>query len=372
MTATPPISHGNSQANSQANSHGNTSTMPQSTAPSKPSDAHPFTDLSLGPISSKSKWTRSIISRLKEPVAAVDRWICEPVDPRPICLFRACFGMICLVNFLLLWPDMPMWLGKNGVLPPAVHRSLGMGPSLNLYLLTGYDDVSLVILKVLSLVGGLGLIFGVWPRLAAFFVWLVVGSFSWRNSFILHSGDNLIRIGSFFLIFARSDGAFSARDPLDRFVGRLTGKRPESAQSPVTKLAKIPAWPQRTLQLQLCILYVVTGLWKAKGIPWQNGTAVGTVLQLGEFQHFPIPGFFATPFMSQVMSYSTLILELGFPFLIWVPRLRSLVLLAGVGLHLGLEWTLNVQLFQWTILSYYLLFLVFKPADAAPHQVEPI
>ena len=226
----------------------------------------------------------------------------------------------------------------------------------------GYDDRAITLIKGLGLLGGVGLILGVWPRIAAFFMWLVVSSYCWRNPHILHSGDNLIRIGSFLLIFARSDAAFSAGPRIRHWCHRLFDKNYSSQYFKMnsSELAKIPAWPQRILQLQLCVLYLVAGIWKAKGIPWQNGTAVGTVLQLGEFQRFPIPDFLMTPFFSMVLTYSTLFIELGFPCLVWVPRLRVATLLAGLGLHLGLEWTMNIQLFQMTILSYYILFLKFK------------
>jgi Vitamin K-dependent gamma-carboxylase len=299
---------------------------------------------------------------LKKLVISVDDWCCDPVDPRPISLFRGIFGLLSLINLLLMWPDLQMWLGNTGVLPPEVHRFFGSTPRLSFYFFMGYDDRAITLIKGLGLLGGVGLILGIWPRIAAFFMWLVVSSYCWRNPHILHSGDNLIRIGSFFLIFARSDAAFSAGPRIRHWCHRLFDKNYSSKYFKMdsSELAKIPAWPQRILQLQLCVLYLVAGIWKAKGIPWQNGTAVGTVLQLGEFQRFPIPDFLMTPFFSMVLTYSTLVIELGFPFLVWVPRLRVATLLAGLGLHLGLEWTMNIQLFQMTILSYYILFLKFK------------
>jgi hypothetical protein len=33
------------------------------------------------------------------------------------------------------------------------------------------------------------------------------------------------------------------------------------------------------------------------------------------------------------------------------------VLLAGLAFHAGLDWVMNVQLFQWLITAYYLLWL---------------
>ncbi|MFM1996814.1 MAG: hypothetical protein RLZZ111_1201 [Planctomycetota bacterium] len=288
---------------------------------------------------------------------AFDRWVREPVDPRPLAWFRSWFGLLTLVNLGLLWPDMPMWLANDGVLPPDIHRQTGYGTGLTIYLLTGYADAAIWVIRLLGLAGGLGLWLGVWPRCAACCAWLAATSYSWRNPSILHSGDCLVRIGAFFLMFARTDGVAS----LPRWLGRRL--RPDGAAP--WPPAAVPAWPQRILQLQLCILYLVTGIWKALGRTWRDGTAVGMVLQLGEFQRFPISDVFMTPLASQLFTYGTLAFELGFPLLVWVPALRLPVLAAGLAFHAGLEWMLNVQLFQWLITSYYVLFLV-------PSRNDPI
>ncbi len=153
------------------------------------------------------------------PLDAFDDWVRTPVDPRPLAFYRFWFGFLCLVHLLLLWNDLPMWLA--------------------------------------------------------------VSSFSWRNMNILHSGDNLIRIGCFFLMFAHSGEAFTLR----RWIAT------RRAGVGLKPFRHIPAWTQRILQLQLCVAYFVAGIWKATGVAWQSGTAVGTVLQLGELQRFLGPLF---------------------------------------------------------------------------------
>jgi len=303
-----------------------------------------------------------VVASLARAAAAFDRWVCEPVDPRPLALFRAWFGVLCLVNLWLLWPDMPMWLGNDGVLPPAVHRDMVAGTRLTVYLITGYSDAAIWIIRGLGLAGGIGLALGILPRCAAVCTWLAFGSYAWRNLDILHSGDNLFRIGSFFLIFAPAGGPSVFRAVVRRLQARR-GVTPPAADEPAA------AWPQRILQLQLCVLYVVTGIWKASGASWRDGTAVGTVLQLGEFQRFPLPDFLLTPFMSQVLTYGTLLFELGFPVLVWIPSLRLPVLLCGLAFHLGLDYAVNVQLFQWVITAYYLLFL---PCGSRPTAGQPL
>ena len=294
----------------------------------------------------KSPW-----ATIARAAAAFDQWVRTPVDPRPLAWFRCWLGLLSLVNLWLLWPDMSLWLGNEGVLPPHVHREMVGDTRISIFMLTGYSDLAIGLIAGLGLAGGLGLVAGVFPRCAAACVWLASVSYAWRNMDILHSGDNLIRIGAFFLIFARSGEALS----LPRAVSRRLF--PQAAVDPVALYQPVPAWPQRILQLQLCILYLAAGVWKLMGPTWRNGTAVGMVLQLGEFQRFPVPEFFLTPLMSQVFTYGTLAFELGFPLLIWIPQLRLPVLVAGLAFHAGLDWVMNVQLFQWLITAYYLLWL---------------
>ena len=286
---------------------------------------------------------------LVRAVGGFDRWVRDPVDPRPLGWFRCWIGVLSLVNLLLLWPDMPMWLGDDGVLPPGVHRPPLAGPAATVYAIAS-GTAAIWLIRTLGIAGGLGLCLGVFPRIAAACTWLAVTSFSWRNASILHSGDSLFRIAAFFLIFARTDAVLS----LPRWLRRAVRPRGEDVPE---ELPLVPAWPQRILQLQLCILYLVTGIWKSTGPAWRDGSAVGIVLQMGEFERFPIPDFLVTPGMSQLMTYATLLFELGFPLLVWIPRLRVPVLVFGLAFHAGLEWILNVQLFQWTITAFYLLFL---------------
>ena len=279
---------------------------------------------------------------------AFKNWVEEPIDPRPLGLFRLWFGLLALVNLLLLWPDMEMWFGNNGVIPPELHQQLTSTFRVQIFALTGYSDNAILVMKLLGLAGGVGLVLGLFPRTAAVCMWLVASSYAWRNSAILHSGDSLIRIGSFFLIFARSDMAFSLRS-------YFSAHRQNKAV--ISRDTRVAAWPQRILQVQLCIVYLAAACWKFKGESWRQGTAVGTVLQLGEFERFPIPDFLLTATGSMMASYFTLGFELLFPFMIWIPLCRVPFLVMGILLHAGLEWSLNIQMFQWVITSFYILFI---------------
>jgi hypothetical protein len=52
-----------------------------------------------------------------------------------------------------------------------------------------------------------------------------------------------------------------------------------------------------------------------------------------------------------------LAVELAMATLVWVPRLRGLLLLLAVGLHLGIEYAMNIPLFSFLMIASYITFL---------------
>ena len=90
---------------------------------------------------------------------------------------------------------------------------------------------------------------------------------------------------------------------------------------------------------------------------WNDGSAVGQVLNLLEFRRFPLPDLLRSAAMSQALTGFAATVEILFPLLVWFKDTRKPALIAGLLLHLGMEWSLNIQLFQPTILSLYLLFM---------------
>lgn len=60
-------------------------------------------------------------------------------------------------------------------------------------------------------------------------------------------------------------------------------------------------------------------------------------------------------------SRSALALEFSLGILIWVKEFRYFLLALGLLFHFWLEYSLNIPLFQWDVLSAYILFV--EPAD---------
>ncbi len=68
-------------------------------------------------------------------------------------------------------------------------------------------------------------------------------------------------------------------------------------------------------------------------------------------------------FVCRLMTWGTLAFELGFSFLVWSRWLRPWVLLAGVGLHLGILLTMEIGWFSQITLCWYVLFVRGESVD---------
>src|SRR5260370_36215447 len=65
----------------------------------------------------------------------------------------------------------------------------------------------------------------------------------------------------------------------------------------------------------------------------------------------------------KISTWLALVLEFSLGTLIWVKSLRYKILTAGLLFHLGLEYSLNIPMFQWDVLCAYILFVDAKDLE---------
>jgi hypothetical protein len=281
-----------------------------------------------------------------------DGFFFRPVPAYPLGLFRIAFAAVVLLDLVLLLPDAQTWLGDKGTLPVEDVARTTDGVRINVLTWLPRSDFVVDGFLGFSLLVTLAVLAGFHTRLATFLLWVCLASLHHRNVFVLNSGDTLMRNLAFLLMFAPVGAAVS----VDRWLGIRRGAL--QAGTPL-----IVPWAQRLMQLQVCVMYLSTVIWKLKGTAWLGGSAVFIIMQLDDFQRFPVPSFMHALWFSRIATWFTLIAEGGVPTLVWFRRLRYPVLLAGAALHLGLEYTMNVPVFQWVVLSSYCLFV--DPDDLA-------
>ncbi len=283
------------------------------------------------------------MSRMKRLVAAVDGWWFGPVDARAVGLMRLLLGLLLVWSHLALYPELEHILGPDAYVSvealtrgyTATRWSFYDAPALPLPVLHGLATVPLVLFAL-----GLG---GRWMGALALVVQVAVHH---GNGWMQHGGDRLLRLWTLSLLTVPCTAALSLDAWLLPRVRRLT----------------VPATAHRLIQLQLCLMYVATGLAKAPGRTWQRGEAVYYAMSSGNFQRAPglvepLLASSAGQLVLQLGTWVTLAWELAFPLLVlwWPTRLAALGL--GVLVHGGIAATMMVGTFSFAAVWAYLAFL---------------
>jgi hypothetical protein len=284
--------------------------------------------------------------RLSSIVKAWNTFFFEPQSPVPIALFRIIYGGLVIATLVLLRPDWLTWYGTHAWVSLSTMHQSEPGSRLNVFAVIPQSNDWIEALFWVFLGSAVLLTIGFLTRFNNLIVFLCLASIQQRNLYITHGGDTFLRVAGFFLIFAPAGAALS----VDRLIRIRRGKEDAAVR------ARSP-WAQRMIQIQLALLYFAAFCSKAQGAPWVQGTALFYVYHLDELHRFPVPSWFLQPIVLKLGSWAALTLELSFAVLIWVRDLRYYLLALGLLFHLCLEYSLNVPLFEWDVLSAYVLFI---------------
>lgn len=235
------------------------------------------------------------------------------IDPRPLAIFRALFGLTLCLYALEIAPLAVYLFSDEGLLPSAaVPQVMGgrasgilgegvrdLGSSLH-YLASGrwsplhfWDTPLAAQLHVGAFaLASLALALGWRTRLAGVCAWLLLAGLLRRGD--VHWGGEQVLVSLLFpLLLARSGAALSvdnwrrcrrlrARGLLDETTGVGRPPTPEHPQGLAAIYRRIPAWPQALIVCQLALLYFVNG-WTKTGSTWISGDTLRMSLHLDRY-----------------------------------------------------------------------------------------
>jgi hypothetical protein len=267
-------------------------------------------------------------------------------SPLPVALFRVAYGTVVIATLFLIRGDWLAWYGPDAWVRLSTIRTMEPGTRLNLFTVIPQSDLWVRILFWVFLFSAVCLTLGLLMRINSVIVFICLASIQQRNLLILHGGDTFLRVAGFFLMFAPAGAALS----LDRLIRIWRGKEG-------LEIRPHRPWAQRMIQFELALLYFAGFCSKMEGGSWVQGTALYYVYHLDELQRFPMPSWFFRPTILKLGTWFALALEFSMGVLIWIKELRYPLLAIGVLFHLSLEYSLNIPMFQWDVLSAYILFV---------------
>jgi hypothetical protein len=111
------------------------------------------------------------------------------------------------------------------------------------------------------------------------------------------------------------------------------------------------------MQIHLCIIYLFSGLGKAMGETWWDGSAMWLAVANFEYQSIDLTWLAGYPELLSLLAHVTVAWELSYPALVW-PRLpRPLVVAMSVPIHLGIALFLGMMTFGLAMIIANLAFV---------------
>ena len=214
---------------------------------------------------------------------------------------------------------------------------------------------------------------GCCTRIMGVLTWLGMISYIQRAPTSLFGLDTMMLLAVTYLNIGPSGAALSVDRLIQRY--RATrqalrhGKRPPVFGPPEPSVSANLVL--RLMQVNVCIIYLASGLTKLQGGVWWSGVAVWGTMANYEFS--PMNNRFYWAMLRLISNhrwlwetvvtgetYFSLVFEISFAFLIWSRRLRWTMIIAAVVMHLGIAVCMGLVTFSMMML---VLVLSYVPAQ---------
>jgi hypothetical protein len=275
----------------------------------------------------------------------------EPSGTSSICVFRILYGVLVLqVAVVHLGGHFEEWYGSHSMvtLPTVINHFWYNNPHFDLFLLLPQTDSTFGLVYIAFVVAAAFLCLGLFSNYSALVVWLILLSMHHHNPYNINGGDAFLRAVAPFLLFSYCGDRFS----LDAYIAKKCGRTVPALRCP---------WAQRMIQVQLALVYWQTFCCKMAGAQWLDGTAIYYATRLDDMMRFPAPFISDNMFILKALDYFTLVVEFLAWTAIFVKELRYYVLFGLLFLHLGIDYLINLPVFEWAFIFTLVTFV--EPAD---------
>lgn len=265
----------------------------------------------------------------------------QPIDVSQYALLRIGVGSLItlyLISFIPLFSDQfsPQgWLGMQQSL------DLYHAGSWSILFLTQSQTQSWVFFSV-ALLSAIAFTIGLLTRVSGIATLISLISFWNRNPMIMDGDDAILRVMLFYLVLSPCGHSLS--------IDAYFHSRNQQAES----------WPLRMIQIQLALVYFVSGWVKFHSPEWLNGTILQYVLIHPEYTRWDFNPLMDQPvFLNLLHGIAFIVMwwEVLFPVLILFRGSRPLAIGTGLVFHLGLLIFMHLRLFSVIMLMLYIAWI---------------
>jgi hypothetical protein len=346
--------------------------------------------------------------------AAVIAFIAAPASARPLAFFRIGIAAVLLMQAYWLADNLLELYGPRGVVQWEISDQLISDGVPRLSWADAYlkefddndqdenstfgGDNAVRVVFLIYVVSLACLLLGWRSRLSGGVAWLTHLAMNATGASTIYGVDQFANIGLFYAMWMPLGDCLS----LDRYSGRTSG-----APSAAARLSL------RVLQLHLCIVYLDAGyeklfnayfrdglkrgdivyaeFWRGEPLDegkteetsdtdndspdstqgwvhedWLDGEAIWVSLMQSDIGPFDFSWLADVPWVAKLMCWGTLVLELGYPVLVWPRYTRKLWVLSMIGMHVGIGVTLWLWSFSFMLIVFNVASFLVSPEPAGP------
>lgn len=195
-----------------------------------------------------------------------------------------------------------------------------------------------VLILAVSVLAVNGLFLNYFSRLCAILIWLIVCNINSAVYTSLTAGDYLFQLLLFFNIF------LSGQKQIKNNVWREV----DIALHNFGVLA---------LKVQICFVYLMTGLAKLNDSDWLSGNAMVLICRTEEFGiPFLYNHIFSHHVLLKLTGYFVIAYQISFSFLVWIKKIKKSFLLIGIIQHLYIAFIMGLPSFGIIMIFAYSIF----------------
>jgi hypothetical protein len=192
------------------------------------------------------------------------------------------------------------------------------------------EDAVLSIAWACLLCMGLFLLVGIFSRPAAIIAWFLHLCAAESGGLFAYGADNFMTTGLFYLMLSPLPDRYS----LDHRLLNVERRDPQL----------LGFW-RRVLQVHMCFVYLIGGLAKCLGSGWWNGSNFWRSLTRPPFNLISPDILVQFKYALPILGISICLIELGYPFFIWIKKTRLLWLVCIFVMHAAIGLAMGMYLF---------------------------
>lgn len=264
-----------------------------------------------------------------------------------VLILRVLIGLLILKDFVTFYRNQKFLFNNQAIVSYETYEDIIKYYNLDFLYVDFNNSVNVFIFCVLGFFFSFLFVLGVFTRISAFCVFILLFIFKFRNIYLMDGGDNVITAILPLFLFVKSKSLMKGYEVLrDRF--GLNNNFYVNKMHNIFVLG---------IMIQICIVYFFAGLHKLQGEVWLNGTALYYILNSADFSAYTINEYITkSSVMVTFLTWFTILFQLMFPVLVWFSKTKKMMLILGILLHLGIFLFMRIDNFSYVMLACYAVF----------------